>query len=251
MAEIFSTVEDEEVDKNLNVLIECKYASPSVAWVFSTAPKLEPTVMSAFTSFAGLGRYVLRGFGHMEELEPPVYCTRGVSLSSSSADPSQIRHGLQQIRYAVPKLLESLKTASREFDWPLIPVIAPLLVTNAPLYVLNSAVTVSTVERAESISEIGTEHKHLSIYQKAGPELRAVCAISAQAMVAESHQPDRQEAVDELTEELISAVESVTIVSVSYLPTYLGNLRRVIGKLDVATREQVAREFASLRDADD
>lgn len=251
MAEIFSTVGDEEVDKNLNVLMECKYASPSVVWVFSTAPKFEPLVMSAFTSFTGLGRHVLRGFEGMHELEPPVYCTRGVSLSSSSADPAQIRHGLQQIRFAVPELLKSLQISSRKLDWPLIPIIAPILVTNAPLYVMNSDVTVATSERAESISEIATEYMYLSVYQKASPELRAVCGMSAREVVAEYSSGDSWEAVDELTEELISAAESVTIVAASHLPTYLGKLRHVIEQLEVTTPEQIALEFASLRESED
>ena len=66
----YANSDGDEVHKFLNVLIECKYASPSVAWVLSSAPGHTPLFMSAFSPFACVETYRLEGLGAMQSLEP-------------------------------------------------------------------------------------------------------------------------------------------------------------------------------------
>ncbi|WP_157650690.1 hypothetical protein [Burkholderia ubonensis] len=247
--EMHEIVHGIEVEKNLNLLIECKYASPSVAWVFSTAPKHEPLIMTAFSTYPWIGSHLMQGFEPMKSLEPQVYCTRGLSLSATSADPTQIRHGLQQIRYAIPKLLENLLDSYKSYDGPAIPLIAPLLVTNAPLFVLNPDVTISKAEQAESLQEIATEYTHLCVYQKASPELKDFCRTSAIAIIEKNQSENFPCRVDMLVGDLVDAVESIPIVSASYFPVYLNALRDVISKISIESRERILRDYSLAQSA--
>ena len=157
---------DENIDvgKDISVLIECKYASPSVEWVFSTVPKHEPLFMSGLSSFQWAGNYLLNGLQSIVSLEPQAYCTRGVSLSSTTADPAQIRHGLQQLRYAVPNLLRNLHIENRDLEMsPSIPIIVPLLVTNAPLRVLNSDASIAMAGKSVSLEDVTTDRPPLAV----------------------------------------------------------------------------------------
>lgn len=178
--------ENEAVCKDISVLIECKYASPSVEWVFSAVPKHEPIVMSGLSPFHWVGDHFLSGLQTIVSLEPQAYCTRGISLSATSADPAQIRHGLQQLRYAIPHLLRSLHIENRDLDMsPSIPIIVPLLVTNAPLRVLNTDANIAMADQSAPLESVTTLHSHLCVYQKVGPELKALCCKMAKELADE------------------------------------------------------------------
>lgn len=239
--------ENADVSKDISVLIECKYASPSVEWVFSTVPKHEPIVMSGLSPFQWSGDYHLSGLQTIVSLEPQAYCTRGVSLSSTSADPTQIRHGLQQLRYAIPNLLRSLHIENRDLDMsPSIPIIVPLLVTNAPLRVLNADASIAMAGQSVSLEAITTLHSHLCVYQKAGPELKALCYKTAKELANEFSSSGTSHLSDSLASDLIDSVESIQIISLDRLPNHLNELRRLVSELKVVNRVDLATEFASL-----
>jgi hypothetical protein len=229
--------ENADVGKDVSVLIECKYASPSVQWVFSTVPKHEPIEMSGLSSFPLNSDYRLSGLHTIVSLEPQAYCTRGVSLSTTSADPAQIRHGLQQLRYAIPNLLRSLYIENRDLDmFPSIPIIVPLLVTNAPLRVLNADAGIAMASQSVSLEQVTTLHSHLCVYQKAGPELKALCYKMATELAHEFGWPVTSPLSGSLATDLIDSVESIQIISLHRLSDHLHELRRVVSGLKVVNR---------------
>jgi len=215
--------------------------------IISTVPKHEPIVMSGLSPFRWNDDYFLIGLPDIVSLEPKAYCTRGVSLSSASSDPVQIKHGLQQLRYAIPNLLQSLRIESRGIDMPSsIPIVVPLLVTNAPLRVLNADVSIAMVGKSVSLAEVTTLHSHVCVYQKAGPELKALCYKTARDLSDESDSSDASPLSDSLASELIDSVESIQIVSLDHLPAHLNELRRLVSEFKIVDRLDFAKEFASL-----
>lgn len=237
----------ENVSKDISVLIECKYASPSVEWVFSSVPKHEPLVMSGLSPFQCIGNYFLSELQSIASLEPQAYCTRGVSLSTNSADPAQIRHGLQQIRYAIPSLLRSLHIEKRDLDESQsIPIIVPLLVTNAPLRVLNIDTSIEMTGQSASLEAVTTLHSHLCVYQKAGPELTMLCCKTATELVEKFYPTATSNLSDLLARDLIDSVESIQIISLGQLSNHLKKLRDLVSELKVVNRVEFAIEYAKL-----
>lgn len=232
---------------SLGVLIECKYASPSVEWVFSKMPGYEPTVYSALSVFNWLGSYVVKNSKSLNALESPIYCNRGVSLSSSSADPKSIKHGLQQLRYALPSLLQWICTIfiGSEEGMP-IPVLGALLVTNAPIRVLKDDICVEQASNYKVLDEITTTHSVVGVYQTASTELKLVCDKIARA-VSEVLGVDPELGLEDMVRtSLIDCVETVTVVSLETLPTYLKEMRSAMSRVELMSRQDFAQYYRDI-----
>jgi hypothetical protein len=233
--------------KSLNVLMECKYSSPSVEWVFSKTPNYDPQTFSAFSVFNWLGDHLARNFGGMSRLEPEAYCSRGVSLSTSSADPKQIRHGLQQLRHALPSLLHSVCSIYKDHSAEMpIPVLALILVTNAPIRVLKDGVCISRAENCTSLDEITTRHMHVNVYQAASPEVKLACRTAAKELCGELENKLGIDLEESLVSELIDGVETVTVISLAALSDYLKGLKSVAEDVDVVSLSDFAIEYGKL-----
>lgn len=248
LADSFDSDADREGEgKALNVLIECKYASPTVEWVFSKVPKHEPMVLSGLSTFHWLGDYFVQDLDRLLEIEPEHYCTRGVSLSMSSADPKQIQHGLQQLRHSLPNLLQSFCSFYKNVGAELpIPLLGSLLVTNAPIRVLKEDVNISSAAGCKSLDEISTVHNYVSVYQKASPELRALCDKVSSVIVAEHPDVKNINLERALVSDLVDCVESVTVITLSYLPTYLMVLHKLVSELGVISHRAYAENYIAL-----
>lgn len=221
---------------NLHALVECKYASPTVEWVFSSAPRHEPMMYPGLSILPGLDGHLLKGIKDLADIDPKVYGTRGVSLSSTSANPTAIKHGLGQLRHALPSLMRSIlasHAAYNDGEPSPIPVVALLLVTNAPLRVLKPGVGWREAEELRSLDDIANVHQHICVYQKAGPELTDLCAEVSRSVTAEhfSEWGDGMKAV--LSSELISSVEPIPVVSLDRLEGYLTSLRSVLANSEI------------------
>lgn len=237
---------------SLGLLIECKYASPSVEWVFSKVARHQPDVFSTLSAFNWLGSHIATDFSRLGVLESGVYCNRGVSLSETSADPQKIRHGLQQLRYALPHLLHSHCSVFNGNDEGVpIPVLGSLLVTNAPIRVLNDDVCLSQASSSQSLDVLTTVHSHICVYQKASPELKLTCQRIARAV---SETLERNPALDiesSLIANLIDSVESVTVISLDALPAYLKKIHDVVQGLKVMSLHDYAQRYRKLITAND
>lgn len=232
---------------SLGVLIECKYASPSVEWVFSRMPGCEPTVYSALSVFNWLGSYVVKSSESLNALEPPIYCNRGVSLSSSSADPKIITHGLQQLRYALPNLLQWICTTFEDSeDGVPVPILGALLVTNAPIRVLNSGICVEQASNYRTLDEITTTYSNIGVYQSASPELKLVCDRIARVVSGALEVNPESGLEDMIRTSLIDCVETITVVSLEALPAYLKEMRSTMDRVELMSYQNFSKYYREL-----
>lgn len=198
--------------------------------IFSDADH-EPAIYSGLSVFNWLGDHLAKNFGDFAKLEPEAYCGCGVSVSHSSADPTQIRHGLQQLRLALPNLLRTICLLTDGYVKVPLPIVASVLVTNAPIRVLKEGVNISDAESCRSLDEITNVHHHIDVYQSISPELEALCAKVAKEVCDKLPNPVGLDLEDYRKAELVYAVECVTVVALEHLPHYLKSVYDTIQDL--------------------
>jgi len=99
---------DIKVWSDLNLLVECKYSSPNIQWIFSTYPKLEPMCASTVQTYES-ALPVISIKTPLNKLEKDAfYGINGFALTDTSFDNKRIRHGLNQLRNAIPSLVKKL-----------------------------------------------------------------------------------------------------------------------------------------------
>lgn len=220
----------------VSALIECKYASPSVEWIFSTAPNHDSPYYSSVSVFNWLSPYLLEDLKLLNQIEPSDYCIKGVSLSETSADPKPIKHGLQQLRHAIPCLLDRVTTLYTSiYDEHPIPVVAPMLVTNAPIRLLRVGITIDEIKQSNSIEDITQPKDIVCCYQPAGPELLEICQAVSEKIAAKYGSGKAPHSSVSIFDDLVKSVESVPVISVKCLDAYLKGIRNAFTNTE-ATR---------------
>lgn len=236
-----------DVSIEVNALMECKYASPSVEWVFSTAPNHEPPFYSSISIFNWLSPYILESVERLDELEAADYCIKGVSLSDTSADPKPIKHGLQQLRHAIPHLLDRVTTLYTSiYDEHPIPVFAPMLVTNAPILLLRPGITIDEIKGCNSIEDITQPKDMVCCYQPAGPELLEICQVVSEKVAAKYGSGEASHSSSRVFDGLVASVESVPVISVKRLDSYLKGIRSALIDSEVIRATDFGAKFVAL-----
>jgi hypothetical protein len=243
---------DVEASIEVNALIECKYASPNVEWVFSTAPNHEPPYYSSISVFNWLSPHILEDVKLLNQIEPADYCIKGVSLSETSADPKPIKHGLQQLRHAIPRLLDRVTTLYTSiYDEHPIPVVAPMLVTNAPIRLLKAGITIDEIKQSNSIEEITQPRDLVCCYQPAGPELLEICQAVSEKIATKYYSGKAPHSSASIFDDLVKSVESVPVISVKRLDSYLKGIRNAFTNTEATRVADFYAKYVSLGRNDD
>lgn len=162
----------------LNALVECKFRHPNTTWLF--LPK-----QRSRTHFPGFPASVVKSFDdfspwftHHDTL--PIdrklqICAKGVEIdtNNNSVHSSEIRHGLTQLQFAIPKLIGSQVRSLTNMPLPELPplLVVTVLVTNAPLYIASQRFSTKLIESATEPTALGRRVPFLSVDAGAGPEL--------------------------------------------------------------------------------
>lgn len=146
----------------VELLVECKHRHRGNKWLFF--PDVNESDMSLFT----LG-YTVRGIDCFSWKFLPknstvafdqeaLFCMKGVEVDATNGNvyDSEIKHGLMQLQYALPRLLaERIRFnihGGVDENNPFF--ICPILLTTAPILVAKSSVSIEAVEAAESLEDI-------------------------------------------------------------------------------------------------
>ncbi|MGA8809859.1 MAG: hypothetical protein WB973_18455 [Thermoanaerobaculia bacterium] len=172
-----------------DVLVECKYRDRGTTWIFlpeakSRSSQLHEAVQAvdAFSARFVHGRYSFKEEERIQICYSAVEA--GVSDSGGSdtskkdrAFEAQLRHGARQLQYALPALvaLRARWVAFQEPDDNFPFFFLPLLLTNARLLVASHDLSVSVVEAAEKLEELGTETPWLIWSAELGPDFNSHC----------------------------------------------------------------------------
>lgn len=160
---------------NLKLLVECKYRSPNKVVILLPEPNTEysPTTLGGTVNdFDFHIPYFLKPDGFVDLDKEYEFAYKAIELFDAGAIEQDFRHGIYQLRYAMPYLLR------REIDFQFGSMpedrypffILKILVTNSPLRILDSECSIANIERAKDISEISTSVGSAIIYSDYGPD---------------------------------------------------------------------------------
>jgi hypothetical protein len=162
----------------IELLVECKYRHPSNKWLFFEDPN-----DGSFSPFT-LG-HTLRAVDDFSWQFFPrnatvafdknnCFCIKGVEvdISSGGVHDSEIRHGLLQLQYALPRLLTD--RISFEIFHPEVDnspfFFCPILLTTSPILVVRPGVKISTIECADKLEDFSTVIPWVVIHSDLTPE---------------------------------------------------------------------------------
>jgi hypothetical protein len=159
----------------LNALVECKYRSPEKCVLFLEEPndQFSPvTLGGTVSSFDTLVPYHLwlNAFVSLEEKLPYVY--KGIELHDKGAFDEDFRHGIQQLRYATPAVLRRALDHGLygHYSEALAIFVTRILVTNAPLRILNRGADIKAIREASNLDEISHQCETVILYSDSGPD---------------------------------------------------------------------------------
>lgn len=161
----------------LHVLVECKYRSPDKVVLFFEEPNdpdFSPVTLGGTVSY--FDTFVpyhlpLNAFVSLEQDFPFVY--KGVEVFERGAVEEDLRHGIQQLRYATPAFLRSILDAQLFGNFPSEATalfFSRILVTNAPLLLLRRGLGVEDIKTASSIQDVSTPVDTVILFSDYGPD---------------------------------------------------------------------------------
>lgn len=141
---------------SLNALVECKYSSPGVDWVFRPYTGFDhgPTIQD----LSELTPFLIEHRAPYDDLERDLTpCGRAVAIHPRGSDPNSIQHGLSQVRYGVVELAAN-KLRGQMDEWHdcdiLVEFLLPVLVTTAPLWILRRGLSLDDHANAAALSDV-------------------------------------------------------------------------------------------------
>lgn len=246
---------------SLDVLIECKYASPGIRWIFlpyAETAELFSGVVKVFDAAANkrlINHKFLDDFEFNKE-----YCIRGVALNDNGCDENSISRGAAQLRYAMPRIAEStFASHSTDLHDEDIDVMfsCALLVTTAPLYCLRQNLSLETVYEAKSLDELIEKRDLLVLWDTDSPDRTKYARDIYKQIPSDSLEQRIQDYISvfkptkaipyppssgDAQRSINEAGDHVLVVNVNHLPV-------VLKTLDAAVRKSIRhiRKIAEVR----
>jgi hypothetical protein len=244
---------------NIEAYVECKYDSPECRWLFLEYPEkteVDRPVMLVVDDFSPAhikNKLPLYRFG--DEFS---YCTKGIRLTGNDIDNKTIKRGLSQLQYAMPNVVEacwSWQLMANAGEDAAIDFVVGILVTNAPLLILNKGVTIEDIRNSGNISEITRAVNWLAVSQQSHESLRSYAnSIGNKFFENHSDLHDRHLQLKELRQDKYDLPVDSTIwwgLHDSYINTLVVNLssfHELISKICGVVRKlgKFERRFADI-----
>ena len=157
----------------VDLLIECKYVHAGCRWVFAPFPSPHTYPIGVVNTIQELCTSQIDESSIFDFEETIPYCVRGIELCPGSANLPNVRHGLYQLRYAVPVLIgkEIESQIKANDDWLSLTFICPILITTASLHLLKREISLEQLEQASDLDEVSDHVEALIFNQQPGPQL--------------------------------------------------------------------------------
>jgi hypothetical protein len=173
--------ENKPIHFTIEMLVECKFRSPNVKWLF--LPDINTINSGRSVSYGPVK--VIDEFSDIsikERFHFPytnIHCLKGteVNVNKGEVHGDQITHGTYQLLYALPYVLRSMifQKLQGPLDELQPAVICPILVTTAELYVVNYEFDINSVRSAESFEELSTKVDCLELNISVPPSFNQHC----------------------------------------------------------------------------
>lgn len=166
----------------LELIIECKQRARS-KWLCFQDPNTEDFLPAAWGHSIRVVDQFSRWFvsnqwSALDDRSIPV-CYKALEVDEDGkAYDAELRHGLFQLQYALPRLAsDHVRTATENPEQERAPAFfGAILVTNAELIVAHRNITIQKIERAKSLLQLGRVAPFVVYYLDVGSELERHCA---------------------------------------------------------------------------
>lgn len=174
---LFPTSNPNEITASLELLVECKYRTPNKIWLFLPDINIADLLLGH-----GLTIRAIDEFSFCRVSDGPLYrftanmpsCYKGTEfdLSKSNAYDSEIRHGVSQLQYALPRLItKNIVQQALSQPEDIFPFfVLPILVTTAELRVLRRGTTLAQVEGTRILEDITDKVPYLTLFNSFGSD---------------------------------------------------------------------------------
>lgn len=172
-----------KITAQLDLLIECKQRNPNVKWLFfpdPNSPDFSPIILGQ--TIRAVDKFSRKFFRSNEtvgfDARMP-HCYKGVEVDEPNGNVynSELKHGISQLQYALPRLLTET-ALDNLYGYPedSIPfLICPILLTTAEILVAQRNLTTKMVESANCLSDISKPTPYLVLYSDYGPDFERHC----------------------------------------------------------------------------
>lgn len=175
--------EPDDVKGSLELLVECKHRVRGTKWLF--LPDVNQGAASkiylggALRIFDDFCPYVVDHTPSYVLTNQTPCCYKGIEIKAgdSGVYDAEIRHGLEQLRYALPRLMANaiLNNIMGHVDDNRPFLVCPILLTNAELFVAHKNLSVAAVEKADDPAELGKRVPCLISHAGYGPDFESHC----------------------------------------------------------------------------
>ncbi|ABW27593.1 hypothetical protein AM1_2585 [Acaryochloris marina MBIC11017] len=172
-----------KITAQLELLVECKQRNPNVKWLFCPDPNradFSPIVLGrTIRTIDRFSQKFFRSNATVEFDENAHHCYKGVEVDESDGRvyDAEIKHGISQLQYALPRLISEAALFNlyghREDSIPFI--VCPILLTTAELLVAHNKLTANMVEDATVLTDIAKSTPYLVLYSDYGPDFERHC----------------------------------------------------------------------------
>lgn len=167
-----------------DVLIECKYRTPNKKWLFLPDPnKYDLTNYGGTNPIRYVDDFAGKYFGKQYSISSApnlassiTYKGTEINLTDGSVHDADLRHGIAQLRYGLPRLFRErvLENCSLlEEGYPFI--FCPILVTTADLYIMNPGTSIKKVLKSSKLEELAKPVPYLVLHADYGPDFEIHC----------------------------------------------------------------------------
>jgi hypothetical protein len=229
----------------LSLLVECKYRTPGTVWMF--APLSSNTYAVGLIHDTSEVAPVRFHGNELSSFEDEIgYCVGGVEISpDSGANREAVRHGLAQLRFAMPVLFAGDLQHALQHPWSNgrhVSFCCPLLVTTAELRCLKKGLALDDFHQASSLDEISEVTGAIVVNEEVGPQLQTYAdeissnfaqdapklkrRLSALGKVLVSHENQSRMAPDlsSILRSIAHTAERVLVVNLTAFPALLEKL---------------------------
>lgn len=171
-----------EVNAHLLVLSECKYRVPNKKWIFLPeinspdffTPYTEPVRVIDKCSAYSMDNSNIR---KLDQTISIAYKGIEINISDGQAQDADIKHGINQLRYALPRVINDsiLSNAYNHPDDSVPFILCSILITTASLYILDEGTTLNKIQKAKGFNEICKPVPYLILFSDYGPDFESHC----------------------------------------------------------------------------
>ncbi|MES2726865.1 MAG: hypothetical protein V4643_07170 [Bacteroidota bacterium] len=175
---LFPIGAENNLDASLTSLIECKYREEGKKWLFlRDVNKPETSIIDFGYTIKSLSEFSTvknrdELIGSFENKFESALKGVEVSLTSGEVFDKDIRHGISQLKYALPYLVKNnIETNVFGHLVDTLPsYLISILVTNADLYILKENFSIDMLKKVEELEELANKVPYLICNSDIGPD---------------------------------------------------------------------------------